>query len=120
MESINSRIRDLRRNFLHINQRQFAADLGMAQTGISSMEQDGATITDRVIKSICLTYNVNEEWLRTGTGEMYVRHDTFSLQDFAAEHGITELETQIIKTYLELPRDIRQAVVEHFRQRFGK
>ena len=65
--TVNERIRHFRKNVLHINQRQFAADLGMAQTGVSGLEQDGATVTDRAIKSICMAYSVNEDWLRNGT-----------------------------------------------------
>jgi len=115
--TINERIKDFRKNILHMNQRQFAADLGMAQTGVSTMEQDGATITDRVIKSMCLAYNLNEDWLRDGTEPMYIQEPTFSLDEFIKQRGGTELELEAMKAYFELEPDIRKMLVKHFKER---
>lgn len=115
--TINERIRHFRKNVLHINQRQFAADLGMAQTGVSGLEQDGATVTDRAIKSICMAYSVNEDWLRNGTEPMYIQAPTFSLDDFVRQRGGTELELDIMKAYFELEPDIRAMLVQHFKER---
>ena len=115
--TVNERIRYFRKSVLHINQRQFASDLGMAQTGVSGMEQDGATVTDRAIKSICMAYNVNEDWLRNGTEPMYIQAPTFSLDDFVRQRGGTELEVDIMKAYFELEPDIRAMLVQHFKER---
>lgn len=117
--NINQRIRHLRKSVLGLNQRQFASDLGMAQTGVSGMEQDGATVTDRVIKSICLTYNVNEEWLRDGTGPMQSQSNSFDLTQYVLDRDGDPLELEIIKAYFTLPKDIRQAVLDHFRKRLS-
>lgn len=102
-----------------MNQRQFAADLGMAQTGVSTMEQDGATITDRVIKSMCLAYNLNEDWVRNGVEPMYIQEPTFSLDEFVKQHGGTELELEAMKAYFELDPDIRKMLVKHFKERLA-
>lgn len=115
--TINERIRHFRKNVLHINQRQFAADLGMAQTGVSGLEQDGATVTDRAIKSICMAYSVNEDWLRNGTEPMYIQAPTFSLDNFVRQHGGTELEIDIMKAYFELEPDVRAMLIQHFKER---
>ena len=115
--TVNERIRYFRKSVLHINQRQFASDLGMAQTGVSGMEQDGATVTDRAIKSICMAYNVNEDWLRNGTEPMYIQAPTFSLDDFVKRHGGTDLELDIMKAYFELEPTVRAMLVQHFKER---
>lgn len=117
--TINERIRRLRKNVLKLNQRQFAQDLGMAQTGVSGMEQDGATVTDRVIKSICMAYSVNEDWLRTGDGETFVKAPTFSLDQFVRERGASDLELEIMKAYFELDPEVRKTVLDHFKARFA-
>ena len=73
--SINERVKHFRKDILKISQARFADRLGMKQTGISYMEREGSTVTDQTIKSICLLYHVNEDWLRNGTGEMFTQLD---------------------------------------------
>jgi len=115
--TINERIRYLRKDVLKMNQTDFAQSIGMKQRGASGMEQDGATVTDRAIKSICMAYNVNEDWLRNGTEPMYIQEPTFSLDKFVKDHGGTELELDIMKAYFELEHDIRAMLVQHFKER---
>lgn len=99
----------------YMNQTDFAESIGMKQRGASGMEQDGATVTDRAIKSICLVYNLNEDWLRTGAEPMYIEEPTFNLDDFLRNRGATDLELNIVKAYFELEPDVRKQLVEHFK-----
>lgn len=115
--TVNERIRYFRKDVLKLNQTDFAEAIGMKQRGASGMEQDGATVTDRAIKSICMAYNVNEDWLRNGTEPMYIQAPTFSLDDFVRQHGGTELELDIMKAYFELEPGIREMLVQHFKER---
>lgn len=115
--TVNERIRYFRKDVLKLNQTDFAQSIGMKQRGASGMEQDGATVTDRAIKSICMAYNVNEDWLRNGTEPMYIQAPTFSLDDFVRQHGGTELELDIMKAYFELEPGIREMLVQHFKER---
>ena len=113
--SIHERIRYLRKDVLGMNQTEFAERLGLKQGSFSSIESGSSTVTDRTIKAICMVFNVREEWLRAGEGEMYSSAELFSLGRFVAERGATELELAIVKAYFELDPAIRQAVLEHFR-----
>lgn len=115
--TINERIRYFRKDVLKLNQTAFAESIGMKQRGASGMEQDGATVTDRAIKSICMAYNVNEDWLRNGTEPMYIQAPTFSLDDYVRQHGGTELEIDIMKAYFELEPDTRAMLIQHFKER---
>lgn len=67
---MNTRIIQLRKS-LNLNQSQFAQKIKMKQGSICDMEKQRCKITDRVINLICLTFNVNENWLRYGEGEMF-------------------------------------------------
>ena len=113
--SIHERIRYLRKDVLGMNQTEFAERLGVKQGSFSSIESGSSTVTDRTIKTICMVFNVREEWLRTGEGEMYSSTELFSLDRFVAERGATELELAIVKAYFELDPAIRRTVLEHFR-----
>ncbi len=70
IQTINTRIKLLRKK-LGYNQHDFAKKLGVGQTSISFLEKDGSTVTEQNIKAITKLFNINEEWLRTGNGEMY-------------------------------------------------
>lgn len=115
--SIHERIRYLRKDVLGMNQTEFAERLGLKQGSFSSIESGSSTVTDRTIKAICMIFNVREEWLRTGEGEMYSSAELFSLDRFVAERGATELELAIVKAYFELDPAIRRTVLEHFQAR---
>lgn len=68
---MNTRIRELR-IALGLSQREFAKKIGLKQNAISLMEKADGRITEQNIRSICLEYSVNEVWLRTGEGEMFL------------------------------------------------
>ena len=55
-----------------MNQSDFGDKIGIGQAGVSAIEKGIRNITDRNIQLICEKFNVNEEWLRTGEGEMFV------------------------------------------------
>ncbi len=115
--TINERIKYFRKDVLKMNQTDFAEAIGMKQRGASYIEQSGAGVTDKTIKTICLVFNLNEDWLRNGTEPMYIQAPTFSLDDFVRQRGGTELEVYIMKAYFELEPDIRAMLVQHFKER---
>ncbi|GGG32623.1 hypothetical protein GCM10007425_29110 [Lysinibacillus alkalisoli] len=103
---MNNRIKALRKN-LNLNQGEFADKLKLSRSHISSLENGVREITERIVFDICREFNVNEEWLRTGEGEMFVQSNTFSLDEKAKQHNLTELEIDIMRGYMELPTDTR-------------
>jgi len=67
---ISLRIGEVRKT-LGLTQQKFAEGLKISQTHASAIERNSRTIQDRIIKMICFTYGVNENWLKTGKGEMF-------------------------------------------------
>ena len=55
----------------NLNQRQFAEKLGLSRSFINQVETGKKNVSDRTITDICRCFHVNEEWLRTGVGQMY-------------------------------------------------
>ncbi|MDR1579818.1 MAG: helix-turn-helix transcriptional regulator [Synergistaceae bacterium] len=64
------RIREARKS-LGLNQEDFARQIGLTQTSLSMIEMGNNKVTDKNVKLICVTFNVNEQWLRTGRGPMF-------------------------------------------------
>ena len=113
--TVNERVRYFRKDVLHMNQTEFALSIGMKQTGVSYMEQEGATVTDQAIKAICSVHNISEEWLRSGTEPMRIEPETFNRDEFARARGASDLELKVVKAYFELDPDIRKMLIEHFK-----
>ena len=64
------RVRELRKE-LGLTLEKFGKPLGVTKTTISRIEKGGNAVTSQMLKSICREFNVNENWLRTGEGEMF-------------------------------------------------
>ncbi len=67
---MNERIKALRKH-LGYTQQEFADRIGLKRNTIAQYEIGRNEPIDAVILSICREFNVNENWLRTGEGEMF-------------------------------------------------
>lgn len=68
---MKDRIRQLRKE-LGLNQTEFGERIGVKQTTIAGYETGAKNPMESVVLSICREFNVNEDWLRNGTGEMFL------------------------------------------------
>ncbi len=116
---IYERIRELRKKHLKMSMEVFGKHLGVSLDVISNIENNRLARPDQKLslyKLICSEFSVNEDWLLNGNEPMFIEPDTFSLDEFAKQHGATDLELQIVKTYFDLDADTRQLLLEHFRK----
>lgn len=65
------RIKEIRK-YLNLTMEKFGGRLGVGRTAISNIENNNRNLTDQMAVSICREFDVNETWLRTGEGEMFV------------------------------------------------
>lgn len=68
---MKERLRKLRKT-LDLTQQEFADRIGSARDNIAGYETGRRNPSVAVISLICTKFNVNEEWLRTGNGEMFI------------------------------------------------
>ena len=113
METINSRIKNFRKS-KELNQSDFAKRIGITQRGVSHIEQDGHNVSDVTIKSICHEFNISEAWLRNGIEPIFTPTDTFSLDSFVKDRGMSDLELRILKRYFALNPKTRQDALSYF------
>jgi len=78
--SINERIVELRKA-LKLSQRKFCVKIGLHQATFDMLEKPGQDVREVYIKVISKVYNVSEEWLRSGTGEMFVEAPDGQLEE---------------------------------------
>ncbi|MCX0390777.1 helix-turn-helix domain-containing protein [Clostridium perfringens] len=67
---INNRIKAIRKS-LKLSQSNFGKSLFISQDTVSLLERGKQNPTERQILDICEKFNVNEEWLMFGKGEMF-------------------------------------------------
>lgn len=116
---MNERVKELRKA-LGLTLDKFGERLGVTKQTVSRIENGINNVTDQMFKSICREFNVREEWLRTGEGEMFVPASTFNLDEFVKSKGASDLELEIVKAYFELDEDVRDTIIEHFKNKFSK
>lgn len=85
---MNTRIRELIKA-LGLKQAEFAQRLGVSRPFVSELCSGSKNPSDRTIQDICREFNVNEHWLRTGEGEMFVQ--------LSREEEITKFAMEIIR-----------------------
>ena len=120
---MNERIRLLRKE-LGLNQSNFGNKIGVKQGTVAGYESGARTPLDAVVSSICREFDVNEEWLRTGEGEMFeqmteqqklLKYTGMLLKD--KDSAIVNAIQSFIVTYEQLD-DTSKATLEKIAQQF--
>jgi transcriptional regulator with XRE-family HTH domain len=70
--SQNQRIKELRKH-LGLTQTEFGSKVGIVQGHQTGIESGKRNVTRKTLKVICATYGASEEWIETGSGEMFAQ-----------------------------------------------
>lgn len=68
---MKDRFKELRKE-LNVTQQEFADKLKISRNFVAQIEMGSKVPSDRTIDDVCREFNVNEEWLRTGNGDMLI------------------------------------------------
>lgn len=110
---MNTRIKEVR-EAKGLSQADFAEMLNLKRNSISLIEVGKRNPSDRTIVDICNTFNVSEEWLRTGEGEMFVEAPSSTMDQLKKEFNLDDFSYNLVYQYLKLDADQRQAVRDFF------
>lgn len=100
--TVNQRIKEVRLA-LGLSQAKFAQAISISNGYIAGIELGNRNVNDRLIKLVSATYNVSEEWLKTGEGSMFKEQP----------NQLTELATSIFK---ELKPEYQEYVLKQIDQ----
>ncbi len=67
---MGERVKELRKA-LGLSGEKFGEKIGLKRNSLSQIETGKNNLSEQNILAICREFNVNEEWLRTGLGEMF-------------------------------------------------
>lgn len=111
---MNKRIKELRK-LLNLSQEEFGNRLGVTRGAITNIELNKTIPKPLFIDLICKTFNVNQDWILNGTEPIFIEPDTFNLDEYLKSKDADNLEIEIIKTYFDLPKDVRDIILNHFK-----
>lgn len=108
-----------------MNQTDFGAKIGVKQGSVAGYESGARTPIDAVITSICREFDINEEWLRTGKGEMklisseddeFTKYISILLRD--KEDFVAQKIKRFIVGYEKLDAEDKKVIEKLMRQIF--
>lgn len=106
---MNERIKAIRKHkLINLSQEAFGQRIGITKAAISKIESGNANPSEQTLLSICREFNVNEEWLRTGNGEMFnpmSEDEELDLYVGRISGGADEFKKNLIKTLCKLSED---------------
>ncbi len=112
---MNERVKELRKE-LNLTLEKFGERLGVTKVAISNIEKGNRNLTDQMFKAICREFDVNEEWLRDGTGEMFRLHDdetaalVYNLMRDSGDNEFYSTVLDVVRTY-ELLKPESQKII---------
>lgn len=115
-ETIGDRIRAVRKK-LRLTQTEFAARLKVSMQTVVNWEKD-SPIAESKKEMLIYAFNINPQWLESGTGEMFTQNrepvrQYETAREFAIRNGCDEITSLIFERFMELP-DSDKKVFEDF------
>ena len=115
---MNTRIKELR-VALGMTLEEFGSRIRVTRAAVSKWENGDRGVADSMIVSICREFGVNEQWLRTGEGEMFTQTRATVLDQLASEYNLDKEQVAIIESFLDMSPQERTMFLTQMRKVFG-
>ena len=109
---MNERLKIIRKHFGK-TQKDFGTELGVSRDTYASYESGRVIPNNTFVQLLCSTFNVNEAWLRDGTGEMFVQTPKTLIDDLKTQYSLDNMDVAILEGYLSLNENERNAVKKY-------
>ena len=106
---MNERIKDIRK-VLRLTQTAFAERIAVRQQTIAMIEAKKSNPSDQLINSICREFRVNEAWLRTGDGDMFVPSPSSVVDRLAETYHLCPEAVAMVEKFVELEPTAQKTV----------
>lgn len=111
--TIGFRMKKIRDN-ANINQEAMGNKLLISKSSISKIEKGINNPSDQTIKLVCSEFNVNEEWLRHGIGDPYLKstHNDLTAKAVALLGRHDPMFEAIVEAYCDLDDYDREVILK--------
>lgn len=111
--NIGDRIKKLRKE-LDLTQQKFGERIGVKGNTIAQYELGRSNPVDSVISLIIREFNVSEEWLRNGEGEMFKPAPSDVLDQLANEYNLSSASYIAVEKFVNLKPEKRNELINFF------
>lgn len=116
------RVKQIRKN-KGMTLEKFGERVGVTKQTVSRIENGVNALTEQMLLSVCREFDVNEQWLRTGEGEMFKERSPSEEIGYYVEdlleydgHGnpFYDMIIEMMKTYVELDEKSQAVIRDYF------
>lgn len=119
---IGKRVRKIRLQ-KGISQEQFGELIGIKKAAVSKIENDDNSLSRSNLISICKQFNINEEWLLYGKGEMFIPESreneirAFFENALSSDTDLAKIQRKFINTLIFLDKE-EWIVLDRFMKKY--
>lgn len=116
---MKDRIREVREYF-GLSMEKFGSRIGIGKASISLLESGKNNPSVQTITLICREFGVNEQWLRTGEGEMFEQTRASVLDRLSTEYDLSREQRSVIEAFLDLDPQERDVILKYVHNVFDR
>ena len=116
---MKDRIREVRQHF-GLSMEKFGSRIGIGKSSISLLESGKNNPSVQTITLICREFGVNEQWLRTGEGEMFEQTRASVLDRLSTEYDLSREQRSVIEAFLDLDPQERDVILKYVHNVFDR
>lgn len=116
---MKDRIREVREHF-GLSMEKFGSRIGIGKASISLLESGKNNPSVQTITLICREFGVNEQWLRTGEGEMFEQTRASVLDRLSTEYDLSREQRSVIEAFLDLGPQERDVILKYVHNVFDR
>ena len=110
---MNERLRLLSEEIV-ISRAVLGQRIGVSGDVINNLERGRVEIKEHLLKLICSEFSANEDWLRTGAGEMFSKTPSGTMEQLKKEFDLDDFSFNLVYEYLKLAPAQREKVRDFF------
>lgn len=105
----NMRIKELRQA-LNLSQEEFGKKISCSRDVINNYERQRANVPPPTELAIASAFGVNINWLRDGSGEMFLETKDQFIDKLASQYGLDKFMKKVISAYSELSANEKDVI----------
>lgn len=109
-KTVSERLREVR-DRERLSRAAFGARLGVSGDVINNLERGRVEVKDSMIKLICTEFQISEEWLKSGNGDMTAAKDL--LDQVKNKYDLTPSDMALIRQFIDLSPANRNIILEY-------